>query len=138
MPATRTQYRLVQSIPLVPMGFAFVGSFFLSDTPRWLTSEDRTEEATATLARLRKVDATHSRVMNEYDEILKQCQVKEQQLKHVSTWIIIKEIAAVPSYRNRFLLGIFMETVAQWSGGNGITYYIPEINSTCHINFVLH
>ncbi|CAG9949471.1 unnamed protein product [Clonostachys rosea f. rosea IK726] len=36
----RMQYRLVQAIPLIPVGLALVGSFFLSDTPRWLASKD--------------------------------------------------------------------------------------------------
>lgn len=40
----------------------------------------------------------------------------------------MKEIATNTSYRKRFLLGAAMQTVAQWSGGNGITYYIPDVS----------
>ncbi|KAL4919632.1 hypothetical protein BDW62DRAFT_209583 [Aspergillus aurantiobrunneus] len=53
-----------------------------------------------------------------------QVRIKEQILGDASTWTIFKEIATCASYRKRFLLGVLMQTVAQWSGGNGITYYI--------------
>lgn len=133
------QYRLVQAIPLIPCGLAFIASFFLVDTPRWLASEDRTEEAMQALAKLRgrnhesdlsKDDDEATRdVRLEYAEILNQCQAKEQQLKGSSFWVIAKDIAKNPSYRERFFLGAIMQTIAQWSGGNGITYYIPQV---CH------
>lgn len=136
--ATRMQYRLVQAIPLIPCGLAFIASFFLSDTPRWLASEDRTEEAMQALAKLRgrghevassssKEDDESREVRLEYAEILNQCQTKEQQLKGSSFWAIAKDIASNPSYRERFFLGAIMQTIAQWSGGNGITYYIPQV-----------
>lgn len=48
-------------------------------------------------------------------------------MSETSNWAIAKEIWTEPSYRKRFLLATAMQTVAQWSGGNGITYYIPQI-----------
>lgn len=113
----------------MPIGLAFIASFFLTDTPRWLASEERPEEARAALARLRNTDpaTTEFSIGEEYAEILRQCQVKEQQLKEVSTWDVIKEVVTVPRYRERLLLGLTMQLVAQWSGGNGITYYIPQV-----------
>ena len=130
MAATRSQYRLVQAVPLMPVGLAFMASFFLTDTPRWLASEDRMEEAIATLSRLRNTDpaTVELRIGEEYNEILRQCQVKEQQLKEVSTWTVIKEVVTIPRYRERLLLGLTMNLVAQWSGGNGVTYYIPQVH----------
>jgi hypothetical protein len=124
MSSSREQYRLVIAIPLIPVGLALIASFFLTDTPRWLASKDRTTEALAALRRLR---SDRDDITQELDEIQFQMQAKASQLSDVSTWAIIKEIATVPTYRKRFLLGIMMQTVAQWSGGNGITYYIPEI-----------
>ena len=53
MAATRTQYRLVQAIPLIPTGIAFIFSWWMDDTPRWLASQDRYDEALLALARLR-------------------------------------------------------------------------------------
>ena len=128
MAATSAQYRLVQSIPLIPVGIAFICSFFLSDTPRWLASKDRGDEALEVLAHLRRSVKNDYRLSDEYEDIQEQIQVRQQSLSRVPIWTIIKEIATVSSYRERFLLGIIMQTVAQWSGGNGITYYIPQVS----------
>ncbi|KAH8586680.1 general substrate transporter [Bisporella sp. PMI_857] len=121
------QYRVVQAFPLIPVGIAFICSFFLRDTPRWLASKDRGDEALAALAQLRRSAKSDQRLSDEYEEIQEQIRAKQQNLAGVPIWTIIKEIATTSSYRKRFLLGAAMQTVAQWSGGNGITYYIPEI-----------
>ncbi|CZR54056.1 probable transporter (major facilitator superfamily) [Phialocephala subalpina] len=128
MSVTATQYRLVQAIPLIPVGIAFIGSLFLNDTPRWLASKDRSDEALIVLARLRGArEKQDHQLSSEYQEIQEQIIAKQQSLANVPIWTIIKEIATISTYRERFLLAIFMQTVAQWSGGNGITYYIPQI-----------
>jgi hypothetical protein len=127
MAATRTQYRLVQAIPLIPTGTAFIFSWWMDDTPRWLASQDRYDEAVTALARLRGSDSTDVTVQEEFEQIEAQRREKAADLAGTSVWNIVKEIATVPTYRSRFLLVMTMQTVAQWSGGNGITYYIPEI-----------
>lgn len=127
MAATRTQYRLVQAIPLIPTGIAFIFSWWMDDTPRWLASQDRYDEAMAALARLRGSDSTNLEVHEEFEQIEAQRREKAADMAGTSVWNIVKEIATVPTYRSRFLLVMTMQTVAQWSGGNGITYYIPEI-----------
>ncbi|KAH7007030.1 general substrate transporter [Ilyonectria destructans] len=127
LPSTTMQYRLVQSIPLIPVGLAALGSLFLSDTPRWLASKDRMEEALAALEKLRGYKNGDNVPNAEFEEIRLQMREKHQALADTSMWTIFKEIVTTPTYRKRFLLGATMQTVAQWSGGNGITYYIPEI-----------
>lgn len=127
MQATRAQYRLVIAIPLIPVGTALIASFFISDTPRWLASKDRGDEALAVLARLRSTSPDDHQLQMEYAEIQEQIRSHEKLLSDITNWGIIKETWTVPSYRQRFLLATMMQTVAQWSGGNGITYYIPQI-----------
>ena len=127
MAATRTQYRLVQAIPLIPTGIAFIFSWWMDDTPRWLASQDRYDEALLALARLRGSDSSDVAVQEEFEQIESQRRAKAADLAGTSLVQIIKEIATVPTYRSRFLLVMTMQTVAQWTGGNGITYYIPEI-----------
>ncbi|KAK5702751.1 hypothetical protein LTR97_003697 [Elasticomyces elasticus] len=127
MASTPTQYRLVQAIPLIPVGIAFMCSFFLTDTPRYLASQDRFEEAVAALARLRGSNSSDPAVAEEFAQIEVQRRAKAADLANVSTIQIFREIVTIPSYRRRFALVMAMQTVAQWSGGNGITYYIPQI-----------
>lgn len=66
-------------------------------------------------------------LQKEYAEIMSEVQDKRHALSDTPVWALIREVATVPSYRKRFLLGAAMQTFAQWSGGNGITYYIPQI-----------
>lgn len=145
MKPTREQYRLVIAIPLIPVGLALIASLFISDTPRWLASKDRGDEAMAILTKLRAVsshsnnDGSHHHhqfgeagsneesVRVEYLEMQERIRSKEMLLSETSNLKIMKEVWRVPSYRQRFLLATAMQTVAQWSGGNGITYYIPQI-----------
>ncbi|KAG8168940.1 hypothetical protein KVR01_001689 [Diaporthe batatas] len=122
----RPQYRLVIAIPLIPVGLALITSLFISDTPRWLASKGRGDEALATLARLRHKSSDDYELQAEFAELQHQIESTEK-LNGVATWDIVKEIARTPSYRKRFWLAIAMQTVAQWSGGNGITYYIPQV-----------
>ena len=129
MAATAAQYRTVQAIPLIPVGAAFVASFFLTDTPRWLASKDRVEETLAALTRLRHSNVTEQALFIEYQEIREEIQLRHQDLRGVGLFTIAKEIFTTTSYRKRFLLAMMMQTVAQWSGGNGITYYIPQVSS---------
>ncbi|RFU81643.1 mfs quinate transporter [Trichoderma arundinaceum] len=124
---SRAQYRIVLCVPLIPTGIALIFSFFIKDTPRWLASKGRNEEALLVLSRLRKAPPDDAAVKKEYAEIIEQVRATEQRLSDTTTWMIIKEVATVPSYRKRFLLGLVMQTIAQWTGGNGITYYIPMI-----------
>jgi hypothetical protein len=133
MDATRAQYRLVQAIPLIPCGFAFMASFLLSDSPRWLASQDRGAEAMAILKRLRGNDATDEAQL-ETEAIQNQLAERAATLNGVRTLDVFKEIFLVSTYRKRFLLAIIMQTVAQWSGGNGITYYVPQVRASIPSN----
>ena len=118
---TPKQYRLVMAIPLIPVGLAFMASFFLTDSPRWLASKDRGEESLKALERLRGTCSNSLAVQMEFADLRNDIHAKQQDVRGASTLTIFKEIFASPSYRKRFLLGIVMQTVAQWSGGNGIT-----------------
>ena len=127
MAATRMQYRLVQAIPLIPVGMGWIGSWFLKESPRWLAAQDRNEEAIAVLSYYRGVDLHAESIRLEVEEIRDQLSMQSQTLKGVTLATRIKEVLTVPTYRKRMVLALLMQTVAQWSGGNGITYYIPDI-----------
>jgi sugar porter (SP) family MFS transporter len=124
--STRMQYRLVQSIPLIPVGLAFIGSFFMPDSPRWLASKGRHSESIAALARLRGLDVNHPDLLAEHAGVEMDstaiAEMKNASLKSTAT-----EVFSSPTLRSRFLLALAMQTISQWTGGNGITYYISDI-----------
>ena len=131
LPDGPLQYRITQIVPLIPCGLAWIASFFLlTESPRWLAAQDRQEEAEAALLHLRGhsgVDAEE--IEAEMAEIRLQLEIRRQTLAGIKTSTVIKEIFTTPSYRRRFALAVAMQTIAQWSGGNGITYYISTVRS---------
>jgi len=124
--ATRTQYRLVQSIPLIPVGLAFIGSFFMPDSPRWLASKGRHSESIAALGRLRGLDVNHPELLAEHAGVEMDSSVIAE-MKNASLKSTATEVFSSPTLRSRFLLALAMQTISQWTGGNGITYYISDI-----------
>ncbi|KAK1139358.1 hypothetical protein N8T08_000809 [Aspergillus melleus] len=127
MAPTRAQYRLVQAIPLIPVGLAFFASYIVPETPRYLASKQRHEEGRAVLARLRGKDISDPEIEDEFSTIDAQVRTKASDLASVSHWTAFKETQLNPNYRQRFWLLMAMQTIAQWTGGNGITYYVSNI-----------
>ena len=123
----RLQYRLVQSLPLIPVGLALVGSFFLLESPRWLAAQDRNDGAMKSLSHYRGVSVHSASVRSEAEEIQDQLSQQNQTLKGVKVITLVREVITTPKYRRRLALAVTMQIVAQWSGGNGITYYIPQV-----------
>ncbi|PLB33627.1 putative MFS quinate transporter [Aspergillus candidus] len=124
MSSTRTQYRLVQSIPLIPVGLAFLASFNIPETPRYLLSKQKHEEARTSLALLRGKATTDPAVESEFTSINHHLRAQSTPVSH---WAALKETQSNPNYRQRFWLLMTMQTIAQWTGGNGITYYMDTI-----------
>ncbi|KAF7713705.1 MFS-type Sugar/inositol transporter [Penicillium ucsense] len=126
MAVTRSQYRLVQGIPLIPVGVAFVLSFLCPETPRYLASKQRHQESKEALALLRGRDITDPSVIFEFEQIDQQAR-QQASLKSISHWQAFKESQLNANYRQRFWLLMTMQTISQWTGGNGITFYVTSI-----------
>ncbi|RDW90212.1 putative MFS quinate transporter [Aspergillus mulundensis] len=127
MSPTRIQYRLVQSIPLIPVGIAFGASFVIPETPRYLISQYRLDQGRNVLARLRGTDISSPEIEDEFNLITTQTRLRADTLSSASNWTALKETQTNPNYRQRFWLLIAMQTISQWTGGNGITYYVSTI-----------
>ncbi|KAH7355657.1 putative MFS quinate transporter [Pyrenochaeta sp. MPI-SDFR-AT-0127] len=126
MSPSRSQWQIVQAVPLIPVGIAFAASFLIPESPRWLASRGRHEESINALARLRGLSrdepflvVEHNRVELEANSLI--------EMKSASILATAKECFTIPNLRNRYFLAVAMHTVGQWTGGNGITYYISDI-----------
>ncbi|KAF3026269.1 hypothetical protein E8E15_010057 [Penicillium rubens] len=127
MATSRTQYRLVQAVPLIPVGIAYGLSYLCPETPRYLVSKQLHQEGLEALARLRGRAIDDAEITKEFATIDARQRERATDLGSVSHWTIFKETQTNPNYRQRFWLLITMQTIAQWTGGNGITYYVTNI-----------
>lgn len=136
MATDRTQYRLVQAVPLIPTGIAFFLSYLCPETPRYLVSKQRHSEGLNALARLRGKPHNDPDVVAEFESIDAQVRERTTDLASVSHWAMFKETQTNPNYRQRFWLIMTMQTIGQWTGGNGITYYVTSIFQVCQLKHI--
>jgi sugar porter (SP) family MFS transporter len=123
-PSTK-QWRIPVAIQLIPGGIMLVGLFFLKESPRWLMSKGRHEEAVQSLAFIRCESPDSEIVEKELAEI--RAAVEEE--LNATEGITWKE-CLLPGNRYRFFSAIAMMFFQQFSGTNSIGYYAPQIFQT--------
>jgi hypothetical protein len=124
----RLQYRLVQALPLIPTGLAWLASFLIPESPRWLAAKGKLKQAQSVLAQIRGRVIDDPVIDAELQQIQTQITTNAANLEQDGSLLsIIKDTFTIPSYRSRILLAWTMQAVAQWTGGQGISYYMPQI-----------
>lgn len=74
---TEWSWRLPFLIQIFPGLFLGIGAVFLPFSPRWLASKGRNDEALASLAKLRTLDASDARVKHEWFQIMAEAAFQE-------------------------------------------------------------
>ncbi|KAK4940654.1 hypothetical protein LTR10_019284 [Elasticomyces elasticus] len=119
--ANGAQWRLPLAIQAVPSLLCVLGIWFMPESPRWLISKDRSDDAMKVIRRLhqsRGVD-DDAFVQREFLQIQEQHRIAQS--KQVS-W---KEMLTVPSYRKRLLIGIFIMFCSQFTATMIVAIYNP-------------
>jgi len=124
-----SQWRIPVGIQLIPGGILFIGLLFLKESPRWLAKQGRYEEATASLAYMRRDDINDPEILKEIADIRVSIE-EELTLTEGVTW---KE-CLVPGNRNRFAIAFTIFLCQQFSGTNSIGYYAPQIFQTIGVS----
>ena len=108
-------WRWPLGLAFVPAAVLFVGMYFLPETPRWLVSKNREEEARQVLNRSRSEEETE----NEIKQIHEVEQEEEEQVGYAELF--------APWVRPMIVVGIGLAVFQQFVGINTVIYYAPTI-----------
>ncbi|KAG6884738.1 hypothetical protein C0993_008649 [Termitomyces sp. T159_Od127] len=116
-------WRIPFGLQLVPAGIMVLGLLTIKESPRWLASVDRREEAITTLAYLRKDSVTSQAVVEEMYEIQAAIE-EEREAREGLGW---KEAFLGKGNFVRFVIAFVIFLLQQWAGQNSVNYYAPQI-----------
>ncbi|WP_047865537.1 sugar porter family MFS transporter [Rubrobacter aplysinae] len=113
--ATADSWRWPLGLALIPAVVLFVGMYFLPETPRWLVSKNREEEARRVLS--------HSRSSEEVEREIGEIRAVEQEEEDQVGY---RELFA-PWVRPMIVVGVGLAVFQQLVGINTVIYYAPTI-----------
>ncbi|KAJ3781623.1 general substrate transporter [Lentinula aff. detonsa] len=114
-------WRIPFGLQLVPAGLMALG--LLTESPRYLASVGRNDEAINNLAYLRRSSAQSEPVVLEMAEIEAAIQ-EEREARRSLGW---REAFLGKGNGIRFFIAFMIFLLQQWSGQNSVTYYAPQI-----------
>ncbi|KAG5653194.1 hypothetical protein H0H81_001822 [Sphagnurus paluster] len=116
-------WRIPFGFQLVPAGIMLFGLLTVKESPRWLASVGRTQDALRNLAYLRKEPATSEAVAHEMAEI--EAQIAEERAAREG--LGLKEAFFAKGNFIRFVIAFVIFLLQQWGGQNSVGYYAPQI-----------
>ena len=121
------QYQAPWFVQTFVPAIAITLSFFTVESPRWLAIQNQPQEALETLTKLRAIPPDHPYLKQEYAEIVAQIENETMQYGQLGFLAVMKETFFVRSNLRRVQLTIIAYILAQFSGANSITNYLPTI-----------
>lgn len=115
-----SQWRVPMGVQIIPGGMLLIGMIFANESPRWLVSQDRLEDAIAVMIKLRRLPADHPYLATEIQEIREQVAAEKQAVAGGSYFMLLKELFTVPSNRRRLLMCTLLQVWSQLTGTSSI------------------
>ncbi|KAI6011833.1 general substrate transporter [Pisolithus marmoratus] len=116
-------WRIPFGLQLIPAGLMCLGLVTVKESPRWLASKGRVQEALGNLAYFRKEQPDSLAVQLEMAEIEAAIQEEQEARKGLG----IKEAFFGDGNFIRFVIAFTIFVLQQWSGQNSVSYYAPQI-----------
>ncbi|KAL1595938.1 hypothetical protein SLS60_009628 [Paraconiothyrium brasiliense] len=124
MPESSWAWRLPTIVQCILPGIVAVMVMFFPETPRWLISKDRREEAIAIMAKYHgDGDASSPVVQLQLREISEDF----ARFRNENPWWDLRELVNTRAARYRLMLVICMSFFGQWSGNNVVSYFMPAM-----------
>ncbi|QGI83742.1 hypothetical protein CEK25_010471 [Fusarium fujikuroi] len=121
-------WRIPSLLQMAPSLIQLSTVWFLPESPRWLISNDRSEEALEALTKYHGEGVKTELVELEYEEI--RAAIEQEKLSGQTTW---KSMVSTKGNRYRMFLVICMGLMSQWSGNGLISYYLSRVMDTVGI-----
>ena len=122
-------FRVPWGLQAIPGALLFIGMMFLPESPRWLVSRDRSEEAFDILVEYHgEGDRDSALVAAEFAEI--QATVRAEMEGSKRRWV---ELLQIPGNRRRTLIAACVGMFSQWSGNGLVSYYLNKVFNTIGI-----
>ncbi|KAF8815659.1 general substrate transporter [Phlegmacium glaucopus] len=116
-------WRIPFGFQLVPAGMLLFGLLTVKESPRWLASVGRHEEAVENLAYLRREGIDSQSVLDEMAEI--EAAIMEE--REARRGLGLKEAFFGKGNLIRFIIAFVIFLLQQWGGQNSVGYYAPQI-----------
>ncbi|KAL0577238.1 hypothetical protein V5O48_004757 [Marasmius crinis-equi] len=116
-------WRIPFGLQLLPCGIMLMGLLTIKESPRWLASVGRNDEAINNLAYLRKSHPQDDAIISEMAEIDAAIE-EERQAREGLGW---KEAFLGKGNFIRFVIAFVIFLLQQFSGQNSVNYYAPQI-----------
>ncbi|EEB94856.1 hypothetical protein MPER_06266, partial [Moniliophthora perniciosa FA553] len=125
-PEGRTQWLVAFAVQLIPGGLLLLGTPFLSESPRFLVSRDRNQQAITSLTKLRSLPSNHPYVVEEMC-MIEEAIRHERSLAGAGFFGPMKTVFASRRLLYRLALGSSLFAWQNATGINAINYYSPTI-----------
>lgn len=126
MAPSHSQWIIPFAVQLIPAGMLVIGAVFVKESPRWLFSRGRREQAIKNLCWLRQLPEDHVYMQEEIRYI--DAAIEHQaQTMGLSYWAPFKAVFRNRRIAYRFLLGGALFFWQNGTGINAINYYSPTV-----------
>ncbi|SPN99292.1 probable Quinate permease [Cephalotrichum gorgonifer] len=122
---SHSQWLIPFAVQLIPSGMLFIGLIFIPESPRWLLSKGRREQALKILCWIRQLEPDHPYLLEELSYIDHDLESYQREIGS-GFWKPFKTLKD-SNVRWRFILGGLLFVFQNGSGINAINYYSPTV-----------
>ncbi|GAC98506.1 quinate permease [Pseudozyma hubeiensis SY62] len=127
VPSSVKQWRIPFAVQLIPGGMFLIACLFLVESPRWLLSKGRTEEARKNLAYIRHLPVDHPYFVEEFNEMSYAIEQTNNAAGGNGYWAPFRYLFARKHLVKRLAFGSSLFIFQNGTGINAINYYSPTV-----------